>query len=315
MAHIATLKILVDAVTENEVYDALNELFRNTQVTDEDEPQGIIIDWAFDNVTPVSAALEDAITNETYSEGDAFIDSPRAQPSQAMEMLALATTALRDLSAGYPAKEISGRSGMGLTTLLKDLVMFCRDNGIDDEGGWGLDARDNPDSATVPGTGTAIQPFPLVVEAYATSEFGEGPDYAEIMVDQHFLDRLQRLRQICHEKNLESVSVGTWPERWDKQEKLEIRGGSLFVLQGRSFWYEAHPQHADYHVETRPIEIDALVRIAQEGPRAELSDPFLCYRWSNGRLYYASDKWQRDKLIEQCEQQEEDEAELTANPD
>lgn len=53
------------------------------------------------------------------------------------EWLALATTALADLSKGYPAKEIGGATGQGLDHLLRELVEFQRGRGIDDGQAWG----------------------------------------------------------------------------------------------------------------------------------------------------------------------------------
>ncbi len=51
-------------------------------------------------------------------------------------LLALATTALRDLYMGYPPDQIVANSGDGLDTLLRDLVGHLRGQGHDDDGGW-----------------------------------------------------------------------------------------------------------------------------------------------------------------------------------
>lgn len=145
---------------------------------------------------------------------------------------------------------------------------------------------------------TIDQPFKLVIDAYAVSEFGDGPAYAEVTVDRTFIDRLVRMCHLCKNSDLESVTVAAAPDRWDNQEELRIRGDSLRVF-GNAFWFEAHPKHADYGVETRSIEIDALLKIVAAGPGAPPGSE--CFRWSNGRLYYAGDRGLLTDLIDLVE--------------
>lgn len=59
-----------------------------------------------------------------------------AERDRTLSLLALATTALRDLSMGYPADEIGAGDSVGLDALLAELVPYLRARGIDDEGGW-----------------------------------------------------------------------------------------------------------------------------------------------------------------------------------
>lgn len=72
MAYIATLRILIDEPNESRVTDGLNEMMRTAQEPVEEGNPAWIIDWAIDAITPVNDTLADAITNETYKEGDAF---------------------------------------------------------------------------------------------------------------------------------------------------------------------------------------------------------------------------------------------------
>lgn len=57
-------------------------------------------------------------------------------PSES-DLLALATTALVDLSNGYPEQEIAAVYGTGLKTLIGELARFQRKHGYDDDGTWG----------------------------------------------------------------------------------------------------------------------------------------------------------------------------------
>lgn len=109
----------------------------------------------------------------------------------------------------------------------------------------------------------AFEPFRLVVEAYATDEFGEGPSWAEMTVTPEFLQTLERLRRVCQDENLESVTIPQSPDRWDLEDDLRIRGDSLRVWRD-DFWFEAHPKHRDYSVETRSVSIGDLTRVARK---------------------------------------------------
>lgn len=188
--------------------------------------------------------------------------------SKCMELLAFATTALRNIHMGYPDKEIMAPSGMGLKTLLCDLVGYLRENRVDDEGGWECDATEGIEAKRLP----VFEPFKLVVEAYATDEYGEGPSWAEVTVTPGFLQTLERLRRVCQDEKLESVTVPQGPDRWDLEDDLRIRGDSLRVWRD-DFWFEAHPKHRDYSVETRSILIDHMIRVARKIASGDVENP------------------------------------------
>jgi hypothetical protein len=58
-------------------------------------------------------------------------------------LLAVATTALRDLYMDYPHKEICSIDGsLGLGELVRGLTAELRGRGIDDEGGWQCDVTE-----------------------------------------------------------------------------------------------------------------------------------------------------------------------------
>ncbi len=180
--------------------------------------------------------------------------------SKCMELLTVATTAIRDHYVGFPDDEIVAPSGNGIKTLLSDLVSYLRENGVDDEGGWDCDATEGIEVRSAP----SFKPFKLVVEAYATSEFGEGPEFAVVTVTPEFIDKLVRLRRVCKEHDLESLTIGMAPDMWDQEGDLRIRNNSLRVW-GADFWFEAHPKHADYNVETKRISIGDLAFVATLG--------------------------------------------------
>jgi hypothetical protein len=59
-----------------------------------------------------------------------------------MDRLYIATAALRDLQVGFPHDEIDAVHGTGLSNLIRELVNYLRENGIDDEGALDCDAME-----------------------------------------------------------------------------------------------------------------------------------------------------------------------------
>lgn len=130
------------------------------------------------------------------------------------------------------------------------------------------------------------EPFELVVAAHATNEFANGPEFAVLAVDTAFIRKIMRLRRVIFGNGLDDVGVTHYPDWWHKEESLIIRGDTLRVTSGGSFWVEGHPKHRDWDVETRAIDIDDFLKIVSAGPSVEPSDSD--YRWIEGRLFYGS---------------------------
>jgi len=152
----------------------------------------------------------------------------------------------------------------------------------------------------------STEPFKLVVEAYATDEFGEGPSWAEVTVAPEFLQTLERLRRVCQDENLESVTVKQGPARWDQEDDLRIRGDSLRVWHD-DFWFEAHPKHGDYSVETRSILIDHLIQVARKIANDDAENPLPLpdgFDIQKGIVFYAYDPGNlADSYFEKAEEE------------
>jgi len=207
------------------------------------------------------------------------------------ELLAAATTALRDLYAGYPESEIAAPSGKGVKVLLRDLVAYLRGSGFDDEGSWDCDATEGIEVRKTP----EFEPFTLVVESHPINEFDDGPAYAEIRVTPQFVERLLRLSKLCKERGLESVTTDDAVDRWDQEDELRIIGNSLRVYRN-DFCFEAYPKHADYNVETAAIDIASLVSVAARRSKRDTR-----FRRVGDKVFYASREESLDDLIARYE--------------
>jgi hypothetical protein len=84
MAHIACIQILVNEDDKATVFDGINEILRDAQMGGPNgEGRGWIVDWKFDNVHEASPAVSKSVQNDSYSEGDAFIDYVVFSPEEA----------------------------------------------------------------------------------------------------------------------------------------------------------------------------------------------------------------------------------------
>jgi hypothetical protein len=71
MAHIATIKILIDDQDEARVIEGLNEMLQTAaSPIDEAEPFQRIVDWEIEAANPAHIELDDSIANEAYEKGD-----------------------------------------------------------------------------------------------------------------------------------------------------------------------------------------------------------------------------------------------------
>lgn len=175
---------------------------------------------------------------------------------ECVKLLTTATTAIRDLQAGYRNEDIIAPSGRGVNALLRDLVTYLRGNGVDDEGAWDCDATEGIAVRKTPD----FEPFTLVVDAFDLTESGEGPEYAEFTVTPDFIERLLRLYRLCEEHELDCVSIRD-AARWARVDKLRISGDFLQVF-GSFFYLEAYSRALDCEVRTSDIDIASLVSVA-----------------------------------------------------
>lgn len=143
-------------------------------------------------------------------------------------------------------------------------------------------------------------PFEFAVEAHSSNEWVNGPDYAVLTIDQAFIDLLTRLRRACKDNGLESVNATYYPKAWDREEALRIQGDSLRVTRSGSFWFEGHPKHCDWGVETKCLEIDDLLKIVEDRLTGDLPEGYIL---SNGRLFFGS-----TYLVERFEENSEEES-------
>lgn len=128
MAKLVTLQLLVDSDDEASIADGVNEMLRNAQLPanrPDEDARSWLIDWRLGFcggnllLQPISASIEDAIVNNTYSEGDAFPSAAAPlHPGFEYELLASDPAQMDSLWITVPSHQEPSEAG-DLSVLLK----------------------------------------------------------------------------------------------------------------------------------------------------------------------------------------------------
>lgn len=108
----------------------------------------------------------------------------------------------------------------------------------------------------------------IYVSAFATSEYGDAPRFAKVIIDDEFVREVRFLAELIDTHSLSEVRRFASPEAWgpgEVAEELRLQGGELIVTKGGSFWFTDFPKHASYSVETRSQSIDDIIKSIEAG--------------------------------------------------
>jgi len=98
----------------------------------------------------------------------------------------------------------------------------------------------------------------LYLPAFALYEYGESPSFARVKVTQKWIEELLELQATCVSKQLSHIAIDGGPDEWQDDEHYRMRS-ELLVVDSSSFWFQAHPKHANYLVETREVGVEQLL--------------------------------------------------------
>lgn len=108
----------------------------------------------------------------------------------------------------------------------------------------------------------------IFIEAYACDEYGDGPRYAKVIVNDEFVTKIKTLSGLIDAHGLSQVRVYMSPEDWGPRkvaDELCLQGEELVVIGGGEFWFTANPRHADYSVNTSIRSIDSVLKGIEAG--------------------------------------------------
>lgn len=104
------------------------------------------------------------------------------------------------------------------------------------------------------------------LEAYAASDFGDGPDFAQVTLTPELIVNIRRLKALCDGCGLSEVRIYASPNLWgpgDVDGDLRLNCAEL-VVTSSSFWFVDRPKHASYHIETRAVSIDEFLAVVDK---------------------------------------------------
>lgn len=129
---------------------------------------------------------------------------------------------------------------------------------------------------------TIDKPFLLVWEAYPSCDFGHGPGWAIVEVNQSFIDTLCRVLAQKPQQSRRQAPLSGCDVDWDPDYRDQLMVSNELVVQGQSyFWLSARPKYADYDIETRMLDIHEFFDIIEQGQAA--GSPGLA--WADGVLF------------------------------
>ena len=108
----------------------------------------------------------------------------------------------------------------------------------------------------------------VYVEAYACSEYGDGPRFAKLLVGTEFVGKLRKLSALCTEHGLSELRVYDSPELWgpgDVEGELRLTCAEM-VVTSSSFWFVDTPKNGNYHIETRAQDIETFLKAVDSVP-------------------------------------------------
>lgn len=110
----------------------------------------------------------------------------------------------------------------------------------------------------------------IFLDVHARSATGEGPQFCWTDINQAWVNRVWQLRTLCKEKHLSDIDDDfDVPDWMDDFGTYRIQGSGLTVTQ-TDFWFHGQPKHADYIVETEPLDLDKLIAHIQVSASKEL---------------------------------------------
>ena len=97
----------------------------------------------------------------------------------------------------------------------------------------------------------------LIFGVHAVSDHADGSAWVRVELTEDFLQRVERLSDLCLEHGLRSVTTHERPAEWDLQDDLRLRHDRLEV-HAVHLWFSCSPKHGTYECESDAIGLGEL---------------------------------------------------------
>jgi len=153
-------------------------------------------------------------------------------------------------------------------------------------------------------------PITFYVAAFACNEYGDGPGWAKVEINQKFIDELIEMHNLTNLFGLSVVERDGCVEYWQNEDEYRLQSDDLSVNSYGCFRFITHPKHADYNVETRDVLIKDLLLAISSINDAETLQSLSMTKTDLGLFYYGTtDHNDLLEMISMIEQHEEEFAE------
>ena len=101
----------------------------------------------------------------------------------------------------------------------------------------------------------------VVLQAHATCDDANAPQYCAFQVDDAFIERITALTSLCQQHELSQVNITCHPELWGPvgtEEESRLQCGELIVTHSGQFWFSDSPKNSNGFFESEPINVAGL---------------------------------------------------------
>ena len=127
--------------------------------------------------------------------------------------------------------------------------------------------------------------FDLYLSAASTSEYGDGPSWAKVTVNQEFVNQIFEMLAVIKLAKLSGAERYVYPDEWENEDEYRLIDNCLHVSPHGDFWFTSYPKHSDYNIETRGLDMMRLSKaIASSEDANELEQWGL--KWTDAGLIY-----------------------------
>ncbi len=113
---------------------------------------------------------------------------------------------------------------------------------------------------------TQAKSITVVVDAFSTNDFEDGPAYAAFVVNQDFLSRIDAVRSVAERLNLSHAGLSAYPEQWGPgsvEDNLRLQDCELIIGKTGHSYFEAKPKYGAV-IQSRGQEFSHISEVFAE---------------------------------------------------
>lgn len=113
---------------------------------------------------------------------------------------------------------------------------------------------------------TQTKSITIVVDAFSTNEYDDGPAYAAFVVNHQFLERINAVLSVGKQLDLSQAALIAHPEKWgqgDIEDTLRLQSCQLIIDMYGTSYFEAQPKYGAV-IQSRGQHLSHLFEVFAE---------------------------------------------------